>query len=135
MLSFSAEGVPVPKGSLRHIGNGRLVEQTKAKPWMSRIRKASLEAATAQGVSRIDVPVAVTVTFTFIRPKSARNRLYPHMRSVGDIDKLCRAVLDALQPSKTEPGVMDDDSLVVTLSARKVYGDEAGVTVEVTELI
>jgi Holliday junction resolvase RusA-like endonuclease len=57
------------------------------------------------------------------------------MRSVGDIDKLCRAVLDALQPSKTEPGVMDDDSLVVTLSASKVYGEEAGVTVEVRELI
>jgi Holliday junction resolvase RusA-like endonuclease len=30
---------------------------------------------------------------------------------------------------------MDDDSLVVTLIASKVYGDEPGVTVEVTELI
>jgi crossover junction endodeoxyribonuclease RusA len=135
MLWFTAEGVPVPKGSLRHVGNGRLVEQTKVKPWMSRIRKAALEAGQRQGVSRIDVPVAVTVTFTFTRPKSAQNRLYPHMRSVGDIDKLCRAVLDALQVSKTEEGVMDDDSLVVTLIASKVYGDEPGVTVEVTELI
>jgi crossover junction endodeoxyribonuclease RusA len=135
MLSFTAEGVPVPKGSLRHVGNGRLVEQTKVKPWMSRIRKAALEAAALHGLSRIDVPVAVTVTFTFTRPKSAQNRLYPHMRSVGDIDKLCRAVLDALQVSKTEEGVMHDDSLVVTLIASKVYGDEPGVTVEVTELI
>lgn len=135
MLTFHAEGVPVPKGSLRHVGNGRLVEQTKAKPWMSRIRAAALKAAADTGHNRITVPVEVDVTFTFIRPKSAKNRLYPHMRSVGDLDKLCRSLLDALQPSKTEDGVMDDDSLVVSLTAHKVYGDVPGVSVRVTELI
>jgi Holliday junction resolvase RusA-like endonuclease len=38
------------------------------------------------------------------------------MRSTGDLDKLCRAVLDSLQPT-----VLTDDSLVVSLTAKKRY--------------
>lgn len=133
-IQFSVGGVPIPKGSMRHIGNGRMVDQTKVKPWMSLIRKAAIEVARGQ---TIELPCSVEVEFRFARPASARNRLYPHLRSVGDIDKLSRAVLDALQGTKTEIGLLSDDSLVVDLIARKRYLDygEPGATIIVKELI
>lgn len=127
----TAYGKPLPKGSLRHIGNGRMIEQTKVKTWMADIR---------QQISRdyggtpplFDVPVRVTLSFRFPRPAAAKNRLYPHMRSTGDLDKLCRAVLDALQPD-----VLEDDSLVVSLTAKKRYETNespAGVDILIEEL-
>lgn len=133
-ITFNVGGDPIPKGSMRHIGNGRMVDQTKVKPWMSLIRKAAIEIAKGEIIS---LPCMVEVEFRFARPMSARNRLYPHLRSVGDIDKLSRAVLDALQGSKTEPGVLTDDSLVVDLIARKRYLDYGmpGATISIRELV
>lgn len=133
---IKVEGIPIPKGSMRHIGNGRMVDQTKTKPWMSAIRKAAL-AVRSSRTDIIDVPVAVGIEFYFPRPKAAKNRLYPHMRSVGDIDKLSRAVLDALQPSKTEPGLLADDSLVVDIWAKKryEYNGFIGALIQIDELI
>lgn len=137
ILSFDVEGQPIPKGSMKHIGNGRMVDQTKTKPWMKAVRQAAMLEAALKGVGMIDVPVSVIVMFHFPRPLAAKNRLYPHKRSVGDIDKLSRAVLDALQPTKTEPGVLADDSLVVDLMAFKRYadGEPVGAHISVKELI
>lgn len=50
-----------------------------------------------------------------------------------DLDKLCRAVLDAL----TDAGIWHDDSQVCSLSAIKVYADEtkhAGVYCNVARM-
>lgn len=137
IMSFDVEGTPIPKGSMRHIGNGRIVDQTKTKPWMKAIRQAALLEAGIKSVALIEVPVSVVVMFHFPRPLAAKNRLYPHKRSVGDIDKLARAVLDALQPTKTEPGVLADDSLVVDLLAFKRYadGEPVGAHIAIKELI
>lgn len=137
ILVIQAKGQPIPKGSMKHIGNGRMVDQTKVKPWMKTIREAAMLEAALQGVGMIDVPVSVFIEFYFARPLSAKNRLYPHKRSVGDIDKLSRAVLDALQPTKTEPGVLADDALVVALSAHKRYteSDYVGAYIAIRELI
>lgn len=136
-LVIQVEGMPIPKGSMKHIGNGRMVDQTKTKPWMKAIRQASMLEAALRGTGMIDVPVSVFIEFYFPRPLAAKNRLYPHKRSVGDIDKLSRAVLDALQPTKTEPGVLADDSLVVDLLAFKRYSetDYVGAYIAVKELI
>lgn len=131
-------GMPIPKGSMRHIGNGRMIDQTKTKPWMKAIRTAALTQASELGVTEmIDVPVSVFIEFYFPRPAAAKNRIYPHKRSVGDIDKLSRAVLDALQPTRTEKGILTDDSLVVDLMAYKRYAtdDFVGAWIGVKELI
>jgi crossover junction endodeoxyribonuclease RusA len=44
-----------------------------------------------------------------------------------DLDKLVRAVLDAL----SEAGVWRDDAQVVSVVARKAYGSAPGLTVEI----
>lgn len=124
-------GKPLPKGSLRHIGNGRMIEQTKVKTWMADIQAHVSEVYQDVG-PMFTTPVSATITFWFPRPLAAKNRLYPHMRSVGDIDKLVRAVLDALQPS-----VISDDSLVVRLDASKFYESDvypAGAFISIQDL-
>lgn len=141
LISFDVEGKPIPKGSMRPIGNGRMIDQTNTKPWMKAVRYAALsawgEARDAESRTWIDVPVSVVVMFYFPRPASAKDRPYPHKRSVGDIDKLSRAVLDALQPTKKEPGVLADDALVVDLLAFKRYADteKVGAHIAIKELI
>jgi crossover junction endodeoxyribonuclease RusA len=114
-FELTAYGKPLPKGSLRHVGNGRMIEQTKVKTWMGEIR-AQITRDYGATPPLFDTPVRVTLAFRFPRPAAAKNRLYPHMRSTGDLDKLCRAVLDSLQPT-----VLTDDSLVVSLTAKKRY--------------
>lgn len=138
VLVIHVAGQPIPKGSMRHIGNGRMIDQTKTKPWMNSVRSAALSAARVAGIEgMIDVPVSVYIEFYFPRPAAAKNRLYPHKRSVGDIDKLSRAVLDALQPTRTERGVLTDDAIVVALNAQKFYSatDYIGAYIAIKELI
>ena len=134
-MFIEVEGTPIPKGSLRHVGRGRLIEQTNVKPWMNTIRTVVYEETHGY---LIDSPVSVDIEFLFSRPISAKNRMYPHMRSVGDLDKLCRAVLDGLQPTKDQVfGILADDSLVVDLNARKRYTDDGwtGAKIRISELI
>ena len=70
-------------------------------------------------------PIAVSLTFLVPKPKSApkRRRTWPDRRP--DLDKLIRAVLDALSKR-----LFLDDSQVVELRASKDYG-APGVMVEV----
>lgn len=103
------------------------MEQVKGLPdWRAQVRH---EAALACPDGPTDRPVGMHLTFVYSRPKShygtGKNsrRLKPHApdwpatRNIGDLDKTCRAILDAVT------GVLvTDDSLVVTLVARKVYG-------------
>ena len=124
-------GKPLPKGSLRHVGNGRMIEQTKVKDWMKEIQAHILDVY-PNPTPLFDTAVRAEITFWFPRPLAAKNRLYPHMRSVGDLDKLVRAVLDALQPT-----ILADDSLVVSLTASKFYegdGKPQGAWITVEEL-
>jgi crossover junction endodeoxyribonuclease RusA len=130
-FALTVPGKPLPKGSLRHVGKGRLVEQTKVKTWMQEIRNHTVETYGSE-IPLFEAPVQAVLKFRFPRPASAKNRLYPHLRSAGDIDKLTRAVLDALQPA-----VLLDDSLVVELTASKSYAltdDDAGVSISIKEL-
>lgn len=134
MIEFTAEGIPRPKGSLRPIRVGkkiRMIEQTDVKPWMAVIRAAAIPATTRT----LDGPLGISARFTFPRPKSAKNRLYPHTRATGDVDKLLRAVFDALQPHGHWPGAIHDDSQVVKLrDVDAEYGPTPGVYVLVWEL-
>lgn len=130
-FAITVPGRPLPKGSLKHVGRGRLVEQTKVKGWMKEIQAHILEAY-PDGPPLFETPVAATISFRFPRPAAAKNRLYPHLRSAGDLDKLVRAVLDALQPN-----VLADDSLVVHLTAGKNYETPdwpAGVRILIEDL-
>ena len=70
--------------------------------------------------------VQLELTFVLVKPKTVK-RIYPFVRP--DLDKLCRAVLDALTGIAYK-----DDQQVVSLFATKSYGERAGVFILLTEL-
>ncbi|RLU79261.1 hypothetical protein CTZ27_37085 [Streptomyces griseocarneus] len=112
---------PAAQGSKRHVGKGRLIEQSRrVAPWRAAVEAAARSAATEHGLDGpLDGPLSVEVTFTVRKPASApkRRRSWPITRDSGDLDKLQRAVFDAL----TVAGVIADDSRIVEVTARKVY--------------
>lgn len=132
MLRFHAVTRQAPKGSKRHVGGGRMVESSKYLPWFHNeiVYNAEL-AAEAAGWDTVMGPVVVRLEFEMQRPRSHEKLTSPPRyvtnRARGDIDKLQRAVLDAL----TEAAVWYDDSQVVEVHASKRYGPVDCTTVTV----
>jgi Holliday junction resolvase RusA-like endonuclease len=126
-------GNPAPQGSKTAIvRNGRAImfESNKRLPeWRDTVLMGSTIARAEHGGLTILGPVTVTMTFHMPRPKSTSRR-YPN--SAPDLDKLVRAVGDALQESE----VLANDGQIVTLMAHKVYAENeaySGVEIEITE--
>lgn len=125
-FSFFVPGEPITEGSARAFASGQRVVVTHDRghelaAWRLKVAKAAQEAAREAGWEpRYDGPVVVNAAFMLPRPKSAKKRLMPHVKP--DLDKLIRAVGDALAPYK-QPGVLKDDSRIVTWHASKHYDD------------
>lgn len=144
ILDLFIPGTPKPKGSLRHVGHGRLIEQLAGSPdWRNTVRAAAHNAVRCcpdptcghlQDGYPNPAALAVDITLLFPKPKSApkTRQILPITRSSGDIDKQARNILDAL----VDAGVMRDDSQVIDLTVRKRYcpeGGTPGAHVEVRE--
>ena len=123
-FSFFVPGEPITEGSTRAFTSGQRVvvthdRGTELAAWRTRVKRAAQDAAREAGWEpRYDGPVVVDAVFMLRRPKSAKKRLMPHVKP--DLDKLIRAVGDALAPYK-QPGVLKDDSRIVTWNASKHY--------------
>ena len=128
-IAFSVLGTPAPQGSKRAFVVGKRAVMTedskRSGPWRDSVAAAAREAM--GGLTPVDLPMEVKVTFYFTRPKTVK-RPYPSV--VPDIDKLQRALLDGL----TAGGVFVDDSRVVDVTARKRYADFACAEVIVREV-
>src|SRR5580658_8643816 len=126
-VSFTVRGVPVPQGSKRalvHRSTGRavVIEQggQRHKDWRQDVKAAAREAMIWDTLSvPFTGPVGVSICFTVPKPKSApkTRRTWPDKRP--DLDKLVRAILDAITGE-----VIADDAQVVQLLASKVYPGE-----------
>jgi crossover junction endodeoxyribonuclease RusA len=114
MLDVFVPGRPAPQGSKRNLGNRRMVESCEGvASWRVDVRASVLAAMQATGHSgfRARVPVAVRLEFVLPRPAATPKRRTPPAVKRPDVDKLARAVLDAL----TSAGAVADDSQVVDL--------------------
>lgn len=136
-VSFFAPGLPVPKGSTRSFGrvlpNGKVAVATTStskglKSWEGTVALAAMQAK----AKMLEGPVVVRLIFRLPRPKghyTGKGELKPSALAVSekkpDLDKLIRAVLDALT------GVCwRDDAQVCYLAAEKRYaGSACGVEV------
>jgi len=129
-LSFFAQGTPRPQGSKRYLGNGRFIEASKdLKPWRAAIANAVFSEWMRSSDDRsFTEPVVVRAVFYMPKPKTVK-RLWPSV--VPDVDKLCRALGDALS---VDSSAVVDDSLIVAWDAIKVYAalpEDVGVKVRV----
>lgn len=137
-LVFTLGGTPVGKGSLKCVGRGgthRLVEDNPVThSWRADVARAARAAAAGSlaGPAVAHEAIGVEFTATLARPDhhygTGRNEhrvkdsapRYPTALRTGDVDKLARLVLDALQ----DAAVLDDDAQVVEVLARKAYADD-----------
>lgn len=123
-LEIIAYGRPAPQGSKRHVGNGIMIESSKAvKPWRDDVKTAA-EKAIAKHLGTLyplDQPIAVRMIFTMPKPTSAPKRRQTWPCRTPDLSKLIRATEDAL----TNAGVWRDDARVIEYDrTAKVYPGE-----------
>lgn len=146
-MKFFCPGRPRTKGSTRSFASrstGRIVtvgDNPKTKAWQGVVA----HAAHAGGEVIRRGGVVVEIEFLFARPKShfgtgrnserlkASSPAFPETRSVGDVDKLIRAVFDGLD------GVsFRDDSQVIMVTGAKRWLDDheacEGAWVDVRQL-
>ena len=129
MSNFSVivYGTAAPQGSKRHVGNGVMLESSKRlRPWRQDVRFAALEKRPPDW--DMTTPMRIGLVFWFPRPAThygtrngisylkANAPIEPVSARIGDIDKLQRAVFDAL----TGVAYLDDRQ-VVEVEARKAY--------------
>lgn len=133
IIEVVVPGVPRPQGSkvgfVTEGGKVRMREDAKGvESWRADIRL--LAKSKMRGRVPVAVPVDVNLAFCF-----RGTPVHSWKATKPDIDKLCRAVLDALGSTKVAPAgvVFCDDCQVVMLCASKAYGVADCVTIIVRE--
>jgi crossover junction endodeoxyribonuclease RusA len=119
---FFVAGRPVPQGSLKFInGHAIHVRANDLAVWRATIANCARHAQVNKALEGVEI----NVIFHMARPKTVK-RKEPFKRP--DIDKLARAVLDALT------GVAyDDDEQVVKLTASKEYAETEGAWIKIID--
>ena len=134
LFDIYVTGTPKAQGSLRHVGNGRLIHGKGMIEWRTHIEATLKQWAGTWfgGWEPVDEPVEVHAKFYLQRPKKPR---LDHAATGLDLDKLQRCVGDALERS----GVLKNDARIIRWRAEKHWthdfentdGHEAGVRLKV----
>jgi len=125
--TFFAPGKPAPQGSKkvhRYVKGRAVLGESSAyvAPWRAVVATCAHKLQPEQWHAKL--PVSLSLTFVFARPKahfrangSLKDNAPLHcVTRIGDLDKLCRAVCDALT------GIAyDDDSQVFSINAERRY--------------
>ena len=148
VFTCTVYGDPIPQGSKTcGIRGGKAImwDDNKNLGWwrdhvevVARARTRATARATRTPWAPMTGPLQVVLLFALPKPARApvRTRTWPAGRGVGDLDKLTRAVFDALEAA----GVMTNDAQVCTLLTTKDYPgvpgglDKPGIHVTITEL-
>lgn len=127
MTQFKVDIKPVTQGSVTAIpvnGKARIIHNHSKELYEERALIQSLYHEA--GGTKIDGAVEINIEFNFVRPKSVSVKKRPYMTVKPDLDKLVRAVLDALTHH-----AYDDDSQVVSINCVKAYNDTEFLWIEV----
>jgi Holliday junction resolvase RusA-like endonuclease len=117
MTEFDVLGIPAPQGS-KTVFNGRAVDSNAEALHEWRARCTGMARQFVRGGRPVyeQQPLLLEVTFRLARPASApKHREYPQVKP--DLDKLIRAVCDALTVSR----LIQDDALICRIVTEKLY--------------
>ena len=129
-FSVFVRGIPAPQGSktpgVRNDGTPflRPANSVALSAWRTAIGgvlQEKWEGPPLEGAVR------VSLNFLSLRPRSVSEKKRPYPSVKPDIDKLCRAALDAMTGI-----VFKDDAQVVFLEAVKSYAQETGLAIRVS---
>ncbi|EJZ84906.1 hypothetical protein HMPREF9241_01682 [Schaalia turicensis ACS-279-V-Col4] len=126
-INFFVPGEPVPEGSTKYVGHaaGRpiLVHTDPDLPqWRQTIGNvAALYARQAGWILPLEEPISIRAVF--FMPKPPRTKFKDSPARKPDLDKLIRAVGDALAP-KGGRGVIREDGRIIRWLAEKRWADE-----------
>ena len=120
MIHFRVDGQAVPQGSMKVI-NGHIIHSqgSALAAWRSAIALKAREA----GATPMEGAIQLDMTFTALKPRTVTRQ---HPTVPPDLDKLVRAVLDALTAIAYR-----DDSQVTAFTARKQYGERVGLEISI----
>lgn len=130
-LRIVAHGAPATQGSKKGFIRGKkivLVEMDEKLPeWRAAVEAAARLASGASWVT-IDGAVSVSGEVRLLKPKTTK---YPDAPAgTPDLDKLQRAIGDAL----TKSGVIKDDARITHWNIRKVWAENVpGMDITITE--
>ena len=134
-ISFVVYSRAAPQGSKTYLGQGRMKESSKrVKPFRADVKAAAMNVPLPEGWP-MEAPMRVGMRFHFARPKThltskgALTKSAPQeatSHGLGDIEKLARAVNDALSGA-----LFKDDRQVVEMHLAKAYDDQDLVTISV----
>lgn len=137
-VSFVVYERAAPQGSKVAIRPGIMIESSKrVMPFRAAVKAAAMNAHIPEGWN-MEAPVRLGVRFHFKRPKShyrANGSLKDSApfeatsHGLGDLDKLTRAVGDALTGT-----IYKDDRQITDLYASKCYDDQDLVTISIESL-
>lgn len=122
MIEVFVEGKPIPQGSLNPMPyrrkNGKMGVNVFQKPELLQWREKVAKEVASHNESKVfyvkETPVLIDLEFRILKPKSAK-RKEPCCKGI-DLDKACRAILDALTGV-----VYDDDCQVCRIRTLKEY--------------
>lgn len=117
VLRVLIEGRPIPQGSKRRVGRQMVESSAQLRPWRARVAHEIGMEAERTGWRLVPAGTPVRVDVTFSRPASGR--------PLGDIDKLCRAVCDALSRPPIGAGAIHDDGQIEQLNASMIPASPA----------
>lgn len=143
-LSIAAIGRPAPQGSKHLGGAGQLLEQSAYLPaWRAAVKIAAYERYRVLGIDPASLPVfpagtpvIVEQCTFFVGPEQCRAEGTDEPLGTPDIDKLLRAVLDALggQQQGSARCYADDSQVVEIRALRKVRaGSQTGALIIISD--
>ena len=141
-LTLTIPGPARGQGSKRHVGGGRMIEESRHLPgWRETVAAAARDAATRAGWALTTGPCWIELAVYVERPlahhvgrdrgNELRDDAPEQCTRTPDLDKVLRAVCDALTKI-----LWADDKQVVGITADRFWADHGetpGVTIEVGE--
>ncbi len=139
MIILNVYGTPRTAGSLKSFGKNLVHSSKLTIIWEDFIRWNFINSQ-YNGMTPFSGAVKVGLVFYFNRAKghfkkdgslSAEGLRYPYPSHMGkrDLDKLTRAVFDALTKYAYE-----DDGQIVQGSIKKIWGEKEGVKIRISEI-
>jgi Holliday junction resolvase RusA-like endonuclease len=132
-LSLTVFGVPVAQGRPKFFRRGNHVgayDPKKSRDYKASIRIQAIEQLRVNGAMPplCEDALAMEVTAYLPRPKTLPKRVVHHIRR-PDADNIAKGCKDAMKGV-----VYKDDSQIVELRVRKVYGDPPRVVIRLEKI-